>query len=430
MGKSSGGGGTQQVEQNTSSLPAYAEPYFKDYLARTAYQTALPYESYGGQRMADFNDTELYGMQDIIDIGTSGQNSYLGQAGDVAGQVSQGNPNEYIGTALTQEGYNRMGAETGNLANTYSQRNVNNTYSQPRGIGTGYSASQFDPGQFINQGVAASYMDPYMRNVVDIQKREAGRQSDIMSQGLATRAGEQGSLGGYREAIMQAELDRNTMQQMNDIEQQGLSTSYQQAQGTYNADRDARFGAYSSGEQNRQQQANLYQNAASTNEQNRQASAQMGMDAQRANEQNRQAQSQMGMDAAQGRIALGQGIHQLGMDSQDRYLRSADQRLSASDQLARIAAQDQGMGYERAINTQAVGQNIRDMDQRGMDMGYQDFLRQQEYPAQQLDEYGQALYGLGANPNTTSTTSGTGPSDLTQVLGAGVAGVGLYNAYK
>jgi hypothetical protein len=31
-GKSSGGGGTQQVEQTTSNLPEYARPYFEELL--------------------------------------------------------------------------------------------------------------------------------------------------------------------------------------------------------------------------------------------------------------------------------------------------------------------------------------------------------------------------------------------------------------
>ena len=72
------------------------------------------------------------------------------------------------------------------------------------------------------------YMSPYMQNVVDIQKREAGRQAGIMGlqqQGQATQAG---AFGGYRQGIQEAERNRNLMQQMNDIQAQGSQSAFMQ----------------------------------------------------------------------------------------------------------------------------------------------------------------------------------------------------------
>ena len=57
---SKGGGGSrpsgpQEVTQISSNLPDYAEPYFRKALERTVYESARPYQTYTGSRMADFD---------------------------------------------------------------------------------------------------------------------------------------------------------------------------------------------------------------------------------------------------------------------------------------------------------------------------------------------------------------------------------------
>jgi len=84
-----------------------------------------------------------------------------------------------------------------------------------------------DPTKF-GQAVG-SMMSPYMQNVVDIQKREAQRQSNITGTQQAAQAAQAGGLGGYRDAMVRAERERNLGQQMNDIQQRGLQAAYDQA---------------------------------------------------------------------------------------------------------------------------------------------------------------------------------------------------------
>lgn len=101
------------------------------------------------------------------------------------------------------------------------------------------------------------YMSPYMQNVVDIQKREAARQSGIaglQQQGQATQAG---AFGGGRDAIMRAERERNLGTQMNDIQAQGLQSAFANAQSQFNTNlgQMAQFG----GQQQQQQQNVLNQ---------------------------------------------------------------------------------------------------------------------------------------------------------------------------
>jgi hypothetical protein len=72
------------------------------------------------------------------------------------------------------------------------------------------------------------YMSPYMQNVVDIQKREAGRQAGIMGLQQQAQATQYGAFGGYRQGIQEAERQRNLSQQMNDIQAQGSQAAYLQ----------------------------------------------------------------------------------------------------------------------------------------------------------------------------------------------------------
>lgn len=90
-------------------------------------------------------------------------------------------------------------------------------------------AASMDAGpQGFSQGISA-YMSPYQQNVTDIQKREAGRQSDIMGQQQQAQAAQSGAFGGSRDAIMRAERERNLGQQMGDIQARGDQANYEQA---------------------------------------------------------------------------------------------------------------------------------------------------------------------------------------------------------
>ena len=73
------------------------------------------------------------------------------------------------------------------------------------------------------------YMSPYMQNVVDIEKREAGRQAGIAGTQQQAQATQAGAFGGGRDAIMRAERERNLSQQMGDIQARGSQAAYEQA---------------------------------------------------------------------------------------------------------------------------------------------------------------------------------------------------------
>jgi hypothetical protein len=86
------------------------------------------------------------------------------------------------------------------------------------------------------QGIASQYMNPYLQSVLDPQLAELRRQNDITN--MKTNAGmtTQGAFGGGRNAIMNAENNRNMMQEMNRTVGAGYANAYDKAQQQFNTE--------------------------------------------------------------------------------------------------------------------------------------------------------------------------------------------------
>jgi len=76
----------------------------------------------------------------------------------------------------------------------------------------------------------AALMNPFLRNVVDTEKREAERVADVQEQQLAARAAQAGAFGGSRAGIIESERQRNLATQLGDIETRGLALAFNDAQ--------------------------------------------------------------------------------------------------------------------------------------------------------------------------------------------------------
>lgn len=323
----------------TSNLPEYAEPYYRELLGRTVYESTRPYEAFPGQRIAEFDPFERQAMEGIAGVARSGAPAQMGMASEYAAQVGQGGPSGF-------------------------------------GFAGGFDAPGYGPSRLTDPGVISSYMSPYQQLVTDIQKREAGRQSEMMGRDMGLDAAAAGSLGGYREAIMQGERERNLMQQMQDIQAQGDQQAYEQALGAFERDR-----------------------------------------------RDRQFAAEYGLGAEEARV--GAGLEGLGVD-----LSQMQNRLGAAELLGQLGGQEQAMALDRLTAMQTAGQIRREQEQRGLDMGYGDFMRQQAYPREQLAFFSNMLQGVPVQPGTTTATYGMQPSTAEKALGAGIAGVGLYRALQ
>jgi hypothetical protein len=86
------------------------------------------------------------------------------------------------------------------------------------------------------QGIAASYMNPYLSAVLNPQLEEMRRQAKINQlQGLGAFT-KSGAFGGGRQAIMESETARNLAQEQNKAIAQGYSSAYDKAMGQFNTE--------------------------------------------------------------------------------------------------------------------------------------------------------------------------------------------------
>jgi len=278
------------------------------------------------------------------------------------------------------------------IANQFNPQSIKSR-SQTPDFGPGFTAGTVADTETIQR-----YTNPYQQMVTDIEKREASRQSDIMGSQIGQRAAQTGGMGGYREAIMQAERERNLGQQLGDIQTRGSQAGFQQAQKAFESDRDARF---------RAGQLGLQTGQAADTSFLAQDAARLGAD--RFNVEAQRQRSELGLRGLQGDQA------------------GTSQRLDAARALGGFGQQQQDMDYTRLKNLQASGEIQRQLDQQGMSMGYQDFLRQQAFPREQLGFFNNMLRGLPITPGSTTASYG-GPSSAERLLGSGISSVGLYNA--
>ena len=446
---SKGGGGSSAPQETTSTvtqtnLPDYAEPYFTRLLQRSEAESLQPYRTYDGQRLAEQSDAAQTALARQTALGLSRGPQELNQAGDIARDIGFGQPG--AGGSIAAYDPNRV-------ASQYTSTGFDANY-QPTNFDRGYEATDFDSGyqaqdyqtQQFDADVAQRYMNPFQSLVGDIEKREARRQSQIQAEGIGDQATMSGGLGGYREAILQAERERNLGQQLGDIEARSRRDAFTQAQEQFERDRTAGFRGDEFAERQRQQEAQFGLTAQEMSDRARQFGSQQGMTAQQLADASRQFGSQQSLAAqraadASRQFGAQQGLaaQQADMDAQIRARQlglaglGADQqtqaqRLQAANQLSAIAPMQQQMAFDRLKSAQEAQEIGRNFQQASLDMGYQDYLNQLAYPRQQLGFQSQILQGLPVTPGTQVSSYQPQAGTTQQLLGLGLGGLGLYRA--
>ena len=471
MRKFKGGGSSGPTETTVTQtdLPEYVQPYFERLLQRAEADSIQGYQPYGGQRLAYFSPDELTSQAMTRGYATSGTPQAYTDAQARFGSV-----------APMTSGYT-----AGQTQSTYDPREVGQTYQagtynpnyQAGSFDAGYDArtrgSQYMAGQALPTYDPLAYeqnlsrfMSPYQQNVIDIEKREAARQSDIMSKGIGDQATAQGGLGGYREAIVQAERERNLGQQLGDIQTRGSQAAFESAQAQLERERAAqlsgaqfglsRFGAQEGALQTQEQ---LSQASFNAGEQARQRAAQLGLSAQQQEEAARQAQEkfaqsgfQMQQQALQQEGVQSLQAYQAGeaarqqaaklnltADQQNEAARQAQERfgqsaydmsnrynMMAAQGLQSIGSAQQADVLSRIGALQGIGAQDRALRQASMDMGYEDFMRQRDFSKRQLSDFSGMLRGVPVQPEQRISTYSQQPGLFQGAVSAGLGGLGLY----
>ena len=95
----------------------------------------------------------------------------------------------------------------------------------------------YAPQEFTAQA-AQGLMNPYLMSALQPQIDEARRQSDIERQKTASRLTQAGAFGGGRQAIMDAENQRNLLQNLAGITGAGYRDAFDKAMGQFNIQED------------------------------------------------------------------------------------------------------------------------------------------------------------------------------------------------
>jgi hypothetical protein len=418
-------------------------------MARAAYESSQPYEQYGGQRLAYFSPGEQQAMSQYQNMAMAGTPAELDSAGQTAHQVSQGYNTAFTGPQYQAGQHSGGYAGAGQAAGGYGGDSISSQYD-PNSREMGYQAGQLgDFDRLNNQEAIQSYSDPYMQQVVDVQKREAARQQDMRHAQTGLDAAGMGSLGGYREAIMRSEGERNLGQLMDDQQVQGSQAAFDRARQAMVQDRASEEGRFGMNEAMRQAQEQFGQSQFGMNEQAQQAAEQyrqgaFGLTSQAQAEAGRQAQNASALNMQDAQFGAQHGLNsflaneqarqqqaQFGLDqyglTQQAQNMMGNQRLQGAGMLGDYVQQRQNMEYERLGMMDDAGQRQRGLHQASLDMGYQDFLRQQGYGQEQAGWLMNMLQGTPITPGSTQTIYGQPSNSFGDLLGAGIGAAGLYN---
>lgn len=369
---------TDQTVRQTS-LPKFADPYFRR-LLQGAEEASMPFDPETGQSTYIPYSGERIAPSDMY--------------GDIMGSRA-------MVRGISETGIPGMGAATG--AAEYGMG-----YGQEALSGLS-GAAQYTPGQFSEYGgteafqyqdpetftgaAVEQYMSPYMQAVVDRQKQQAMLDFERMRAGRSAQAVGAGAFGGSRAAVQEALAEEALGRQLGDIQAQGTQAAFQQAAQQFGLDRAARMQA----EQSRAAEAARVQGAGLSEAARVQAA--------------REAAAQFG---------AGQGLA-----GYQALMSGAGQYAGLGAGLAGLGERQRAADIQGAQLMETIGRDIRAEDQARLDMAYEDFARQRDYPMQQYERFAAMLRGVPVTPNVEEQRFAS-YNPMQQALGAGISALGLY----
>lgn len=186
-----------------STLSDWAGPYVTDMLGKAQAISNTPYQTYQGPMTAGASELQSNVFQGLGNLSFP---TNLGQSFSSTGAYQLPTPGSYGPGATGATSPGTTGGTGG--------------VTQPTGP----------------TGIASQYMNPYLQAVLDPQMAELRRQNDITNMNTNAKLTGQGAFGGGRQAIMNAENNRNLMSEMNKTVGTGYANAYDKAMGQFNTE--------------------------------------------------------------------------------------------------------------------------------------------------------------------------------------------------
>lgn len=401
---------------NSQALATWAAPYVTDMLGKAKALSAEPYQVYQGPLTAGESGLQTQAFQGLAGLTVP---TAIGDATQTAGNIATNLAGQtYAPTAFgsqyaapaTYQGANF--ADSFNQPGTYQSASFENQYAAP--VGSSFTSAD-----------AQKYMSPYLQASLDPQIAEARRQAQITQAQSGSKLAQAGAFGGSRQAIMDAEAQRNLGTNLANITGQGYNTAFTSAQQQFNAEQARKI-------QEAQLQAQYGLSAEQAAEASRQFGAQQGMTGaqsaaqyglaeKQAAEASRQYGSTQGMTAAQLAAQYGLSGQQAteaskqfgagyGLQSQQAALQAAQAQASLANLqnqlgLSNIGAQLSGGAAQRGITSEGIAADKAAFEQ------------QRQQPYEQLKFQQSMLAGLPMSAVTNTPGEMTDLGSLLSTLG-------------
>jgi hypothetical protein len=436
----SGGGGSGPTQSTTysSNVPEYARPYVENMLQSAQSQiynddmtSFRPYQAYSSDvndYFAGFSPLQQSAQESAYYLQTPSQ---FGTASGLAGMAGMGGlgaqdqsgflGSEALGYGQAGSMYGGLGASQAMQAAQQAQQQAQMYGSQGAGYGgrgvqaaeQGFGAGEQFAQQATDPNAVQSYMSPYMQNVVDFQKQSALRDFQIAQPMRQAQAIAKGAFGGSRQAIVDAEAQRNLNTQLQGIQATGSQKAFEDAQ------RQQQFGA----------QLGLQGLQAGYGG--------LGLGMQGAGV----GLSGVGQQLGAGQLGL-QGTSQ-GMQGAQTGLQGIGQALGAGQYgLQGLGMANQAAGTLGQLGTQQLaadtsiigtqsqmGAQQQQLEQNKINQAIQDYATAQQYPMMQLAQLNAMLRGLPLQQATTQQYQAQ-PGIAQQGLGLGLGALGAVKAFS
>jgi len=374
---------------------------------------------------------------------------WLQQAGDIAGYAATQGP------MMAQSGY-----QAGPIQSRFRGAPIRSQY-QAGPIQSTYSASPIRTGvrgwdprtyQRASRGFggreAQRYMSPYMSNVMNRQQQRATTRFLEDQQRRSADAVKSGAFGGSRQAVGNFLARRELDQRLGDIEAQQLEKGFAQAQQQFERDRTARMAGLRAGdtgqlalaqqrsreqiatEEAKRQAANQNLQAQIAQQKAYEAAGGQGLQAQIAQMKGLQAAGQQDIQAQiaaeKAREAQGGQSLQAQLANQRAWEAAMGRGLKGAGVLSGLQKQEQALDMQRLRALSDVGAQRQALLGRTYDTAYEDFLRQREYPYEQLERFSSMMQGIAPQRSYTQQLYSPSPDPTAQLLQTGLGGYGMY----
>ena len=274
--------------------------------------------------------------------------------------------------------------------------------------GLSQTGGMFDPSS------TRPFMNQFEDAAVQQALQDIARQGEIAGQGLRAQAVGSGAFGGSRQAVAEQELQRNVLGEQGrtaaGMRQAGFESAAQRSQAAF--------------EEAMRRQQLAAQGIGQLGIQGAQTAGQLGLQGSQLGIQGAQAAGNLGLQGSQ----LGLSGIQAGLGAQQQAAGIGQGIAGLGQQMVGIGQAGQQLAANDVNSMLGIGGMQQQLDQAQMDAQRANQFQQTMQPFQQLAYASDIIQGLPSGQTTTQLQPG--PSVGSQVLGLGVGGAAMYNAFK